>query len=302
MSETIVETNVKPGNGPGIIGKVAVGVALVAAFAGLWYQSTQVNSVRSEIAVHQQKMEQLRGQMDTSVSVAKAEANESIAKMNEQMSAKVVAAQKEARAQIYRTQAMAKQQTGKIVEDMTAKNIELATQLEQIKAEGVEKSSKVDETLTGIKSEVVVVKTDVATTKSDLEKTIADLRRVNGDMGVMSGLIATNSTELDALRKLGERDYFEFTIVKNEAAQKLGGIQLALRKADVKRNRFTMDVVADDKRVEKKDKGVNEPVQFYTSQARIPFEIVVNEVSKDKVKGYLSAPKVKVARTSTSGF
>jgi hypothetical protein len=281
---------------------IAVGVALVAALGGLWYQTSQFNSVRSELATNQQKIEQMRGQMDTSVSVAKAEANESIAKMNEQMSAKVAAAQKEARSHIYQTQALAKKQNSQMVEDMTAKNAELVAQLDKMKADGAETSTKVDETLTGIKTDVGTVKTDVASTKTELDKTIADLHRVNGDMGVMSGLIATNSSELDALRKLGERDYFEFTLAKNESSQNLGGVQLALKKADAKRNRFTMDVVADDKRVEKRDKGVNEPVQFYTSQARIPFEIVVNQVTKDKVKGYLSAPKVKVARTSTSGF
>jgi len=100
----------------------------------------------------------------------------------------------------------------------------------------------------------------VDTTKTELSQTRADLKSMTGDMGVMSGLIATNSTELATLRKLGEKDYYEFTLPRNGGAQKVGDIQLALKKADVKRNKFTLDVMTDDKRVEKKDKNLNEPV------------------------------------------
>jgi hypothetical protein len=57
-----------------------------------------------------------------------------------------------------------------------------------------------------------------------------------------------------------------------------------------------VEVWADDKKTEKKDKGINEPVQFYTSKARIPYEIVINQVKKDQIVGYLATPKVTVAR------
>jgi hypothetical protein len=75
----------------------------------------------------------------------------------------------------------------------------------------------------------------------------------------------------------------------------VGDIQVVLRKVDVKRNRYTLDVLADDKRVEKKDKGANEPVQFYTAVARQPYEIVINQVKNNQVTGYLATPKVTVA-------
>ena len=72
--------------------------------------------------------------------------------------------------------------------------------------------------------------------------------------------------------------------------------ELALKKSDTKRNRFTVEVMADDKRIEKKDKTANEPVQFYVaSKARQPYEIVVNQIAKDSVSGYLAKPKVTVA-------
>ncbi len=140
------------------------------------------------------------------------------------------------------------------------------------------------------------VKQNVASTRSDLDKTGADLKRVMGDMGVMSGLIATNSKDLDALRALGERNYFEFDLTKAQGMKKIGDVVLTLKKSDPKRNRFTVDVLADDKHVEKKDKTMNEPVQLYLSGNMQPYEIVVNQVKKDEVVGYLATPKVKVAR------
>ena len=140
------------------------------------------------------------------------------------------------------------------------------------------------------------VKQNVASTRSDLDKTGSDLKRVMGDMGVMSGLIATNSKDLDALRALGERNYFEFDLTKAQGMKKIGDVVLTLKKSDPKRNRFTVDVLADDKHVEKKDKTMNEPVQLYLSGNMQPYEIVINQVKKDEVVGYLATPKVKVAR------
>ena len=148
----------------------------------------------------------------------------------------------------------------------------------------------------GANTKIADVTSDVASTKSELSKTISDLKRATGDMGVMSGLIATNAQELSALKQLGERNYFEFQLARNSKPQRIGDVLVALKKTDPKRNKYTVEIVADDKKVEKKDKNTNEPVQFYVSRARQPYEIVVNEVKKDQVVGYLSAPKVQVAR------
>jgi len=139
---------------------------------------------------------------------------------------------------------------------------------------------------------VSTVDSRVTQTRSDLEKTVADLKSVQGDMGVQSGLIATNGKELAALRELGERNYLEFDVKKTNQPQRVGTVSLVLRKADPKRNRYTLDVLADDKRVEKRDRSINEPVQFYVSRAHQPYEIVVNEVQKDRVVAYLAVPKV----------
>jgi hypothetical protein len=138
-----------------------------------------------------------------------------------------------------------------------------------------------------VSTEVGAVKTEVASAKSEMDKTIQDLRRVRGDLDGTSSLVATNGKELQALKAMGERNYFEFNIAKSKEPKRVGDVAVVLKKADPKRNRFTIELVADDKRVEKKDKNLNEPVQFYVSKARQPYEIVVNEVKKDQIVGYL---------------
>jgi hypothetical protein len=143
-----------------------------------------------------------------------------------------------------------------------------------------------------VATEISGTKTEVAATKADLEATKGKLQSTIGDLGVQSGLIARNHDEVLELKRLGERDIFEFTLTKSSSApQHVGPIQVALRKVDTKKYRFTLNVVADDKTIEKKDKTVGEPVQFYVRGARAPYEIVVFEVAKDTAKGYLSTPK-----------
>jgi len=151
-----------------------------------------------------------------------------------------------------------------------------------------------------VSTEVGTVKSDLTSTKSELEKTISDLKRTNGDLGIQSGLIATNGKELAALRALGERNYVEFKLAKEKTPRKVGDIQIRLKAADPKKNRYTIEVIADDKLVEKKDKTVNEPVQFMLSRAALPYELVVNEVRKDMISGYVAAPKVQQTRAANN--
>jgi DNA repair exonuclease SbcCD ATPase subunit len=134
---------------------------------------------------------------------------------------------------------------------------------------------------------------DVAGVKNDLEDTKSKLERATGDMGVMSGLIARNHDDLEELKRRGDRNYYEFTLQKSKTPQRIGPVQIALNKADQKKSRYTMTVLADDKSIEKKDKTAGEPVQFYVKgTARyMPYEIVVFDVGKNQVTGYLSTPK-----------
>ena len=180
--------------------------------------------------------------------------------------------------------------------DELAKKLEteqqqVADALGEVKESASTANEKVADVITHVSS----VDSQVSQTRSDLDKTISDLKSVQGDMGVQSGLIATNGKELAALKELGQRNYVEFNVRKTNQPQRVGTVSLILRKADAKRNRYTVDVIADDKKVEKKDRTINEPVQFYVSRAHQPYEIVVNEVKKDQIVGYLATPKVLTA-------
>jgi chromosome segregation ATPase len=142
-----------------------------------------------------------------------------------------------------------------------------------------------------VKTDVGGVKTDVASTQADLAATKTQLTRVMGDAGVMSGLIATNHDQLEELKHKGDRNYYEFTLQKGGAQQNVGTIKLGLKKVDLKRSKFTLALSSDDKNIEKKDKNVDEPIQFYSGKSPALFEIVVNNISKNSVTGYLSTPK-----------
>lgn len=147
-----------------------------------------------------------------------------------------------------------------------------------------------------VATELSGTQNDVAATKADLEATKNKLQSTVGDLGVQSGLIARNHDEVEELKRLGERDIFEFTLNKSsKASDHIGPIQAKLRKVDPKHYRFTLDVIADDRTIEKKDKTVGEPVQFYVRGARAPYEIVVFDLTKNEAKGYLSTPKSATA-------
>ena len=158
-------------------------------------------------------------------------------------------------------------------------------------AENAQQIGAVQTDVSGVKTDVSGVKNDVATTQADLSATKSQLTRVVGDQGVMSGLIATNHDELEELRRRGERNYYEFTLQKGAGPQVVGTVKLSLKKVDVKRSKFTLFVNADDKNIEKKDKNLDEPIQFYSGKSPALFEIVVNNVTKNQISGYLSTPK-----------
>lgn len=142
-----------------------------------------------------------------------------------------------------------------------------------------------------VKTDVGGVKTDVAATKASLEATIAKLQNTIGDLGVQSGLIANTRSDLEALKHRGDRQYYEFTLVKGARPQAYSTVALQLKKTDAKRGKYTLNVTSDDKTIEKKDKNQSEPVQFYTGRDHMLYELVVWTVDKNKITGYLSTPK-----------
>lgn len=168
-------------------------------------------------------------------------------------------------------------------------NQRLVSQMGQLKAEQEQKIGAVSSEVTGVKTEVAGAKQEIQEVKIKLERAI-------GDLGVQSGLIAKNRDELEELKRRGERNYFEFDLVKSDRFTRVGEIQVRLKKADRKKNRFNLEVIADDKKIPKDNKTINEPVQFYVAKAKTPFEILVYDVQKDRVIGYLSTPKVLAQR------
>jgi hypothetical protein len=145
--------------------------------------------------------------------------------------------------------------------------------------------------VTGVKTDVGGVKTDVATTKADLEATKAKLESTRGDLGLQSGLIAKTAGDLEILKHKGDRNYYEFTLVRGAKQQMVSTVGLQLKKSDPKKGKFTLDVTADDKTIEKKDRNIAEPMQFYSGREHLLFELVVWNVDKNKATGYLSTPK-----------
>ncbi|MEQ1473402.1 MAG: hypothetical protein ABLQ96_06260 [Candidatus Acidiferrum sp.] len=129
---------------------------------------------------------------------------------------------------------------------------------------------------------------DVNGVKGDLDATKNSVQMARSEMGT---LIARNHDEIDQLRRMGQREYFEFALTRKSGAQKVGSIQVELKDTNVKKNRYTVNVLADDKSFEKKDRSVNEPIFFYTGGSRAALELVINKVTKTGATGYLSLPK-----------
>jgi DNA gyrase/topoisomerase IV subunit A len=161
----------------------------------------------------------------------------------------------------------------------------------RLEKEQKEQIGQVSGEVAGVKTDVGGVKTDVASTKADLEATKARLQTAVGDLGVQSGLIATTRGDLEVLKHRGDRNYYEFTLLKGAKSQPVATVALQLKKADPKHGKYTMEVTADDKTIEKKDRTVAEPIQFYSGRDHLLFELVVWSVDKNKATGYLSTPK-----------
>jgi hypothetical protein len=145
--------------------------------------------------------------------------------------------------------------------------------------------------------ELITVSSDVVAVKADLETTKNDLKMARSDLGT---LIARNGEEIDVLRRLGERDYVEFTIQGRKKPQPVGPVTVDLRSVDIKRNKFTVALVVDDMRTEKRDRLVNEPIFFYPRGSRQATEFVVNSVAKDKITAYISTPKRPAMATTAA--
>jgi F0F1-type ATP synthase membrane subunit b/b' len=267
--------------------------AVIALLASNVYLFLQLDKVRKEMDGVQASLEEKL----TDVKQTSAATSQTSRRNLESMQEQLETARRQAAMAVGQAKVEAEQKVTEMARRLQTEQQKTKEQLStEISQKTAEVSAAADTKIGEVKTEVATVKTDVTNTKSELDKTISDLKSVRGDLGVQSGLIATNGTELQALKRLGERNYYEFNLGKTKQPQRIGDIMVQLKKTDQKKNRYTVEVTVDDKRIEKKDKTTNEPVQFLTSKARQPYEFVVNEVRKDVIVGYLATPKVMEPR------
>ena len=267
-------------------------VALLIAANIYWYM--QLDKVKKQLTMADDAAQSRIDKLEEATSVNTRTNRKTVDQLRDQL--------ERARRQASLALGQAKDEALKKVDETRA---ELEAAQEQSKKELSSDISQVreaaDSKISEVGTQVTSVKGDVASTKSELEKTVADLKRATGELDGHSVLIATNQKELAALQALGERNYVQFTVAKAKLPQKVGDVSILLKKADLKKKSYTIELSFDDQQVEKRDKTVNEPVQFYTSKAKQPYEIVVNSVKKDIIVGYLSVPKVLNTRELSRG-
>ena len=275
----------------GIITGLIIGLVIALAGVGiLWKRS---NDLTAQLAAMQDGTQtQISKLNDATTSLLE----QRLASLDDKLSSAVKDSATNINSALRQAKTVAARQTEELSGKVDEERQQLSGELSQLKDTADSKFQDVSSNFDSVKADVTGVKAGVTSTQDGLDKTNAELKRVVGDMGTMSGLIATNAKELDALRALGERNYIEFHLSKAKTMQKVGEVSVLLKNADPKRNRYTVEILADDKQVQKNDRTVNEPVQFYLSKSKLPYEMVVNQVKKDEIVGYLSEPKVILAR------
>jgi hypothetical protein len=256
----------------------ALAVALLAGVGGLIWTATVSSRVsHQETALadaNQQNLKMAAELRETNarLEVATQELGKSMGLTQKQMDARaddIIARQNAANARLETAQKQTAQQVSSVSNEV----------------------SNVKTDVGGVKNDVGGVKKDLGQTRSDLATAISQLQSMKGDLSEHSSLIARNHDELDVLRHKGDRNYYEFTLIKGQK-KPVGTVSLELKKSDAKKSRFSLVVYADDKSYEKKDRNLNEPLQFYAGKDPQLYEIVVNAVSqKNQITGYLATPK-----------
>jgi hypothetical protein len=168
---------------------------------------------------------------------------------------------------------------------------------DQQKIAEVDAAAKTELATKASTDEVKSVDGKVDGVRTDLSGTQNDLKMARSELGT---LIARNHEDVEQLRRLGEREYIEFTIDGKNKPQKVGSFMVELRGTNPNKKRYNVALIVDDSRIEKKNLPVNEPIFFHQGTDRRPLELVVNSVSKDKVTGYISIPKAAGAQSASS--
>lgn len=257
---------------------VAMAIIIAILVIGQIYTLVKLGSVGSSVQADQAAFEQkLNAQIEEQYGQKLVKLEEASAQQLESIQQELEAAEKrlgstgrelkKARTMVDQMQTEQKQQTEALKQEIAMKA-------------GVEQVGEIGEGLSA-------TRTDLDQTKNLLDSTRGELGMARSDLGT---LIARNHDEIEQLRKLGDRDYFEFALDKNQL-QRVANVALVLKKTNVKKNRFNLILIADDKQIEKKDRTINEPLFFYVGGSKRAYELVVNKVESKQVRGYISTPK-----------
>ena len=258
----------------------ALAVAVLCALAGLVWSYTlagRLTHAEAQVADAQQQNQKLAAALN--------ETNERLRATTETLGQSL---------------GMTQKQLQQRAADLLARQQADAKRLEKENQAAEKQISSVSTDVSGVKTDVGGVKTDLNATKTELQNAEQQMQQMKGDLGVQSGLIATNGKELDILKHLGDRNYYEFTLEKNHR-QAVATVALELKKADPRHSRFTLVVYSDDKEIQKKDRNLDEPIQFYTGKDHMLYELVVNDINKNQIKGYIATPKNAPVPVTTSG-
>jgi chromosome segregation ATPase len=271
--------------------------AIIALVAANIYLYIQIDHVRTDVAKMDEALKTGLTNLRDASSVTTAAQQRHLDTLKEELEAARTSLHDQARTMSAQAKAEATARAEQLARQIEAEQAKVQQQVSSEISDVKQSATAANSKIADVSTDVGNVKTQVSATQAELQKTIADLKSVTGDLGVQSGLVATNAKELAALKRLGERNYIDIKLGKTKKAQRFGDITLLLKNVDAKKNKYTVEVMADDKLTEKKDKSINEPVQFYTSKGgRLPYELVINQVQKNEIVGYLSTPKETVAR------
>jgi chromosome segregation ATPase len=285
---------IPPPSGPNWKTPALVGVLVLLAASSI-FQYVQLEHVRTDTKTD---MTKLTSDMNDAIEKMRVDSSEAVQRSKrsiEDLQGRLAEQRRAADAAVGQAKIDAQRRVEMLQAKVSQEEAAQQAAISQVKATADTATTQ----LASVSSDVGNVKTDLGNTKSQLETTIANLKRATGELDSHASLIATNGKELQALKDLGERNYSEFTINKGKQSTRVADVMIELKKADPKHNKFTIAITVDDKTVEKKDRTVNEPIQFYTSKARQPDEIVVNSVRKDAIAGYLASPKVQNGRAGS---
>src|SRR5262245_10472589 len=275
------------------------GIALAAVlFLGLGYHSYSTrSSLQSQIDVLQSHLEEQVSEMKTMEKHATdMGADIDVVTKRIGVTAQDLTASRKFAEKLKEEQEQARQQ---LATELATKAS--STDVAAARQEATTKVAEVQQATASVSGEVKTVSANLDATRKDL----ADSRREITDVKTnLSAQIARNAGELSDLRKKGERDFYEFDLKKPKKGEmtRVADIQLLLRSTDPKRQKYDLLIQVDDSRLEKKERTANEPVQFLVGRDKLRYEVVVNFVDKDRVRGYLSAPKDKALAAERPQF